>query len=147
MTKSRTILFLLFLILISLNSCKEKNQEEKTIEDVTEFATAYFNWDFPQASKYAKPEAHEWLSFLASQITEKDITAMKEKDEAASIEVEDVEFKDSNNSATTTISVNNYLLMDSIGKCPIICEHSVYTITMSKENKSWKCGIPILQKK
>lgn len=147
MTKSRTILFLLFLILISLNSCKEKNQEEKTIEDVTAFATAYFNWDFPHASKYAKPETQEWLSFLASQITEEDITTLREKEEEATIEVEDVEFVESNNSATTTISVNNYLLMDSIGKRPIIYEHSVYTITMSKENKSWKCGRPILQKK
>ena len=147
MTKSRTILFLLFLILISLNSCKEENQEEKTIEDVTAFATAYFNWDFPHASKYAQPEAQEWLSFLASQITEEDITAIKEKDEAATIEVEDVEFNSTNTSAMSTISVENYLLMDSIGKRPIIRKHSVYTIQISKENNSWKCGKPILKKK
>lgn len=147
MTKSRTILFLLFLILISLNSCKEKNQEEKPIEDVKAFATAYFNWDFPHASKYVKPEAQEWLSFLASQITEEDITTLKEKEEEATIEVEDIEFNSTNTSATSTISVDNYLLMDSIGKRPIICEHSVYTIQIIKENNSWKCGRPILQKK
>lgn len=132
---------MLFVITLSINSCKENNQEKSAEKNITSFATAYFNWDFPEAQKYTQKRAQYWLTFLASGITEKDIDAIKAKDQPAKIEVEYIDIESTY--PTSTISVYNYLSMDSIGKEPKLCEHCQFTIPIIKENGTWKCGKPI----
>lgn len=133
----------LFLIAsFTLFGCKEKTIEEKTEENIKTYATAYFNWDFPLAKNYALNQNKKWLTFLASQVTDKDISALREKEKAAEVEIDNIEYKSDDNSALITIIVTNFLHIDSIGKTPQCCEEAKYTIKGEKEKDVWKFERP-----
>ena len=121
--------------------CKEETAEDMIEENLTTYATAYFNWDFPSANGLATIDAKKWLTLLASQVTEKDITAIKDKKEPAKVEIEDIELYN-NETAKTTIIVTNFLFMDSIGKTPSCCEEEKYEVSAVKKKEGWKFGKP-----
>lgn len=111
-------------------------------ENLTTYATAYFNWDFPSANGFATTDAKKWLTLLASQVTEKDISALKDKEEPAKVEIEDIELYKNDETAKTTIIVTNFLCMDSIGKTPSCCEEEKYEVSAVKKKEGWKFGKP-----
>lgn len=111
-------------------------------ENLTTYATAYFNWDFPSAKGFATTDTKKWLTLLASQVTEKDISAIKDKEEPAKVEIEDIELYNNDETAKTTIVVSNFLYMDSIGKTPRCCEEEKYEVSAVKEKEGWKFGKP-----
>lgn len=82
---------LLLLASFIFSGCKEKTAEDIIEENLTTYATAYFNWDFPSAKGFATTDTKKWLTLLASQVTEKDISAIKDKEEPAKVEIEDIE--------------------------------------------------------
>ena len=105
---------LLLLASFIFSGCKEETAEDMIEENLTTYATAYFNWDFPSAKGFATTDTKKWLTLLASQVTEKDISAIKDKEEPAKVEIEDIELYNNDETAKTTIVVSNFLCMDSI---------------------------------
>ena len=133
---------LLLLASFIFSGCKEKTAEDIIEENLTTYATAYFNWDFPSANGFATTDAKKWLTLLASQVTEKDISALKDKEEPAKVEIEDIELYNNDETAKTTIVVSNFLCMDSIGKTPRCCEEEKYEVSAVKKKEGWKFGKP-----
>lgn len=118
MKKRISILLFLFLSLF-LVACGNGKSEEKIIEEtVLKFASAYYNWDFPAAASLVTDDSKVWLHYLASQVDSADISALRNKETAAEVEVISLDMK-SNNSGNAMVVVRNYLVMDSIGRRPL----------------------------
>lgn len=106
----------------SATCCSERSYEDKASDVAFSFATAFYNWDFPAASKYASEGSQKWLCYLASQVDTADIAALREKEKAAEVEILSVNLK-GNSDASVTVAIHNFLSMDSIGRRPV-CQAS-----------------------
>lgn len=122
--------------------CTEKTDEDIISEDLNAYATAYFNWDFPSANNNASADATKWLEFLSSQLTERDMSAIKTKDELAYVEIENININTNENTAKATIIVTNFLCMDSIGKTPQCCNEAKFEVNAKKKKETWKFDRP-----
>ena len=49
--------------------------------------------------------------------------------------------KNNGSIAKVKVVVSNYLLMDSIGIAPRVCQHGEYEIPLSYDGKEWKVSI------
>ena len=102
--------------IFSLSGCEpHEGSEDQLKADVDSFANYYFNWHFPKAVKYCTQESERWLRYAASNVNETDVELLRQKPEDASIEITDIDFGDDETSATVTLTVHNFLQMDSIG--------------------------------
>jgi len=137
MKKYRLGLCLFAAALLLLGSCDNHPGSERQLKEVTDsFATAYYNWDFPTAAKYATPDSRKWLQYAAAQVHKEDIEALKTM-EMATFELGDIVYhKDS--TAEIKVTVNNYLGMDTIGSLSHIVEKGIFTLSLKYSNEEWK---------
>lgn len=125
--------------IFSLSGCEpHEGSEDQLKADVDSFATYYFNWHFPKAVKYCTQESERWLRYAASNVNETDVELLRQKPEDASIEITDIDFGDDETSATVTLTVHNYLQMDSIGQDPQLIEQTDFQLPMCMEKGLWK---------
>lgn len=108
-------------------SCDMKSGDGIIEDNVQAFALAYYNWDFPAAAKFATDDSQMWLRYLASQVDTSDISAIREKEAAAEVEILSLDLN-GNENGNVTVVVRNYLAMDSIGKIPVCRDADTVTI-------------------
>ena len=125
--------------IFSLSGCEpHEGSEDQLKADVDSFANYYFNWHFPKAVKYCTQESERWLRYAASNVNETDVELQRQKLEDASIEITDIDFGDDETSATVTLTVHNFLQMDSIGQDPQLIEQADFQLPMCMEKGLWK---------
>ncbi len=96
--------------------CGESSQNDPR-SAVDSFSTAYFNWRFKDAVPCVTPQSEKWLRFAASQVVEEDIDSLRAKKYAADITVDDLSNID-DSTVIATLTVKDYLAMDTIGAAP-----------------------------
>ena len=106
--------------------------------DVDSFATYYFNWHFPKTLKYCTRSSEPWLRYAASNVHKADVERLRAKEEDATVEINDITFGDDGVSATASITVHNFLQMDSIGQEAHLVDEAEFLLPMSMENNAWK---------
>ncbi len=127
-----------------------EGSEEQLKTDVDSFATYYFNWHFPKAIKYCTAQSERWLKYAASNVHEADVEQLRQKAEDATIEIHDIKFEADEVSATVSISVKNFLQMDTIGQEAHFVEQAYFHLPMEIENGKWKikmANLPQSEKK
>lgn len=125
--------------LFVLTGCQpHEGSEDQLKADVDSFATYYFNWHFPKASKYCTHESELWLRYASSNVNEADIEQLHQKEEDASIEITDVDFGDDEVSAIVTLSVSNFLQMDTIGEAAHLIKQANFQLPMVIQQGKWK---------
>ena len=125
--------------IFSLSGCEpHEGSEDQLKADVDSFANNYFNWHFPKAMKYCTQESERWLRYAASNVNETDVELLRQKPEDASIEITDIDFGDDETSATVTLTVHNFLQMDTIGQEAHLVEEADFNLPMRIENGVWK---------
>ena len=125
--------------IFSLSGCEpHEGSEDQLKADVDSFANNYFNWHFQKAVKYCTQESERWLRYAASNVNETDVELLRQKPEDASIEITDIDFGDDETSATVTLTVHNFLQMDSIGQDPQPIEQADFQLPMCMEKGLWK---------
>ena len=125
--------------IFSLSGCEpHEGSEDQLKADVDSFANNYFNWHFPKAVKYCTQESERWLRYAASNVNETDVELLRQKPEDASIEITDIDFGDDETSATITLTVHNFLQMDTIGQEAHLVEEADFLLPMCMENGVWK---------
>ena len=115
-----------------------EGSEEQLKADVDSFATYYYNWHFPKAIKYCTPESEKWLRYAASNVHEADVEQLRAKAEDAGVEIKDVDFGDDEVTATVSISVSQFLQMDTIGQEAHLVEQADFQLPMEIHNGKWK---------
>lgn len=126
------------------NCARHEGSESQLKEDVDSFATYYYNWHFEKASKYCTPESEPWLKYAASNVHDADIDLLKQKDEDATISIEDVDFQD-DTLAIVKVNVKNFLQMDTIGKAARPVADATFHLSMVIHEDKWKVrmeGLP-----
>lgn len=136
--KQFSIFFLLSILMVIVSCQPHEGSESQLKEDVDSFATYYYNWHFEQASKYCTPESEVWLKWAASNVHPADIDLLHEKQEDAKIEIEDILYGNDETSATVSIHVSNFLMMDSIGKAAKLVDQTTLQLPMEIHEGKWK---------
>ena len=125
--------------IFSLSGCEpHEGSEDQLKADVDSFANYYFNWHFPKAVKYCTQESERWLRYAASNVHQADVDQLRTKAEAATIEINDIDFSDDGANATVSITVYNFLQMDTIGQEAHLVEEADFHLPMRIENGVWK---------
>lgn len=120
-------------------ACSSREGDEEQLRaDVDSFATYYYNWHFEKTVKYCTPESERWLSYMASNVRQRDIDSLRSKEEDAMVEIGDIQYSGDGTSATVSINVSNYLQMDSIGTEPHLMDRSTYLLPMTLNEGRWK---------
>lgn len=121
-------------LLVDFSSCGQDNEEELH-ETADSFAVAYFNYQFVKAVKYATPESRQWLSYIASQVSQEDVDSLRNMEQGAECETGHIAANDS--IATVEVSVRNFMDMDSIGKGPHMVEQARFRLPLVYRNNKW----------
>ena len=125
--------------LYGLTGCQSHEGDDNQLEaDVDSFATYYFNWHFPKTLKYCTRSSEPWLRYAASNVHKADVERLRAKEEDATVEINDITFGDDGVSATASITVHNFLQMDSIGQEAHLVDEAEFQLPMSMENNAWK---------
>ena len=74
----------------------------------------------------------------ASNVHKADVERLRAKEEDATVEINDITFGDDGVSATASITVRNFLQMDSIGQEAHLVDEAEFQLPMSMENNAWK---------
>ena len=123
----------------TLTGCQSHQGDEDQLEnDIDSFATYYFNWQFPKTLKYCTQSSEPWLRYAASNVHQADVDLLRTKAEDATIEINDIDFSDDGANATVSITVYNFLQMDSIGQDPQLIEQADFQLPMCMEKGLWK---------
>ena len=130
-------LTLLLSILLFLTSCHKSEEDE--IEAVTkDFAEAFYNFDFDEASEYVTPQSHIFISLYASNIPSEDIAKQRK---AGKSEAEIIKVILSKNGTTTTATVKckitNHLKLDFLEGTSTIEKVSDKNFDLIKSNNEW----------
>ena len=67
-----------------------------------------------------------------------DVDLLRTKEEDATIEINDIDFSDDGANATVSITVYNFLQMDTIGQEAHLVEEADFHLPMRIENGVWK---------
>ena len=67
-----------------------------------------------------------------------DVERLRAKEEDATVEINDITFGDDGVTATASITVRNFLQMDSIGQEAHLVDEAEFQLPMSMENNAWK---------
>ena len=125
--------------LVAMTGCQpHEGSEDQLKADVDSFATLYYNWHFPKAVKYCTPASERWLRYAASNVHPADIELLRQKPEDATIEITDVNFGDDEVSAVVTLTVSNFLQMDTIGQEAHLIPLSEVQLPMQLHGDKWK---------
>ena len=114
------------------------DSENQVKEVANNFSSAYFNWKFADAAKYVSYTSRRWLVFVSSQVTQQDVDSLRAMTEGATLTIDNVSYENNGSQAKVKVIVSNYLLMDSIGIAPRVCQHGEYEIPLSYDGKEWK---------
>jgi hypothetical protein len=128
---------LLIMGFLSLSSCGS-DKEEQLIKTVSSFSDSYFNWQYFRSVEYCTPESKQWLSYMASQVDESDIEALRTQEEGATVEIENVDILPGDSVAKIKVKVYNYLNMDTIGVKGKPVDEATFVILMKRNDGVWK---------
>ena len=127
--------------LVVTTSCQSQEGSEDQLKTYADsFAIRYYNWQFPDAAKYCTPTSEQWLRYAASNVHESDVELLRQKDEDATVEIKHVDF-DNDTSAHVTLSVSNFLQMDSIGQEAHLVPGCEVQLAMEMHEGKWKVNL------
>ena len=110
--------------------------EEQLREAVDSFAVSYFNYDFMKARRFCTEESEKWLQYAASNVHQADIDILREQEEAASVNIEDLTIT-GDSTARVRISVHHFLRMDTIGKAGRMTDEATYALKAMIRQGKW----------
>lgn len=150
LTTAATMVFALSLPFVTSSCGNSTDNNEQLTEHCDSFARYYWNWHFGDAIRFCTPASEEWLRFAATGATQDDVDALRAKQSDATIEINHVEVHEGDTTATVSLTVHDFLQMDTIGKAAHPVEKAEYKLEMVLHNSTWKVkmeGLPRSEKK
>ena len=136
---------LLATIISFISSCQRiSNSNDMTIV-ADSFATNFYNWRLEKAFKYCTAESKTQISYLASNISEKDIELINKRNEDASIEITNTEMQDGGIKARISMKIYNSFKMKDINSDVQLNKERDVTINLIKTNEGWKVNLTTLK--
>ena len=134
---------LLFVTAILMAGCDigmDGDQQAKNVAG--DWADAYFNCDYKDASKYVTPESQKWLQYAASNTTAEELKLLKEAG-GAQVSVSDTFDEANDTMRLVTMNVTNVLTTQQ--QSLVLAKDATFKVMVVKRNGSWKvrmAGLP-----
>jgi len=134
---------LLFLAAILVAGCDVGMDGDQQAREVAgDWADAYFNCDFKDASGYVTPESQKWLQYAASNTTAEELKMLKDAG-GARVSVNN-SFDEANDTMRlVTLNVSNVLTTQQ--QKPVLAEEGIFKVTVVKRDGEWlvrMAGLP-----
>ena len=134
---------LLFSAAILVAGCDVGMDGDQQAREVAgDWADAYFNCDFKDASGYVTPESQKWLQYAASNTTAEELKMLKDAG-GARVSVND-SFDEANDTMRlVTLNVSNVLTTQQ--QKPVLAEEGIFKVTVVKRDGEWlvrMAGLP-----
>lgn len=123
---------------LCMGCSSHEGDEDQLREDADSFAIYYYNWHFDRALKFCTPNSEPWLRFMASNVTQEDVDSLRAKEEDATVQVNAITYHGDGDCATVSVSVANFLQMDSLGKAPHRIEAATFSLPAVIHEGRWK---------
>lgn len=123
-----------------MSSC-HKTHEEQLTEAIDSFSATYFNWQFHRAVAFSTPESRPWLSYMASQVSQKDIDALRAMPQSAAWEIGHISYADGDSAAQVEVKVNHFLAMDTIGQQGTLTDRATFVVPAVYRQGQWKVNL------
>jgi len=109
--------FLSIVVILTISACDflEKEGSDMVDEAATQWAEAYFNYQYDRASRFVTPESRKWIRFAASNITEQDIEIIRQQESMAEVSLTDY-LQTDDSTWIATIEVNHFVMRDSLNQ-------------------------------
>ena len=115
---------------------EQTSPSQTTLEDVAEdFGEAWFNWRYVDVQSMVTPSSMQRVRFAASNVTQEDLDAVNNADEAT-VTVDGVEI-DSDTSAVVRYVVENYMSPKHIGEAPVLVEECTKEFRFVNRGGKW----------
>ncbi len=136
-TMRRTRPFI-FICLAAILACCSKSSDEEQLESaVSDFATAYFNYDLHKASTLCTQESKKHILFTASNIHENDIEILRSQEKGASVSIRNIVVSKDKTTGTAEIEVSDFMELDTIGRPGHITDKATFVLSFRKHGDSW----------
>ena len=134
---------LLFVAAILMAGCDIGTDGDQQARNVAgDWADAYFNCDYKDASKYVTPESQKWLQYAASNTTAEELKLLKEAG-GAQVSVSDTFDEANDTMRLVTMNVTNVLTTQQ--QSLVLAKDATFKVMVVKRNGSWKvrmAGLP-----
>ena len=134
---------LLFVAAILMAGCDigmDGDQQAKNVAG--DWADAYFNCDYKDASKYVTPESQKWLQYAASNTTAEELKLLKEAG-GAQVSVSDAFDEANDTMRLVTLNVTNVLTTQQ--QTSVLTKDVTFKVMVVKHDGDWKvrmAGLP-----
>ena len=127
---------LLFLVAILMVGCELGMDGDQQVQQVAgNWADAYFNCDFKDASRYVTPESQKWLQYAASNTTEEELTMLKNAG-GARVSISN-SFDEANDTMRlVTLNVTNVLTTQQ--QKPVLAKEGTFKVMVVKRDGEWQ---------
>lgn len=142
---SMLIMMCLSIFSLSCERQEKRPSQDNAITAVEHFCAAYFNLQFEDALNYCTPESQKWISFAASNISEEDLEVLRNRDGGTSIEVTEIDARDTDSIGHATVKAGNYLSIEKIDDKAYIADEGIFHFDLVKRDGKWKvrmAGLP-----
>ena len=141
-------LLLLFVAAILMAGCDAgMNGDQQARKVAGDWADAYFNYDFKDASGYVTPESQKWLQFAASNVTEQELKLIQEAG-GAMVTVSEGFDEANDTMRLVTLTVTNSLKPSAQGKADLT-KDGTFKVVVVKREADWQvkmAGLPRSEK-
>jgi hypothetical protein len=135
---------LLFMTVILLAGCDVgMDGDQQARKSAGDWADAYFNCDFKDASGYVTPESQKWLQYAASNITAEELKLLQ-KAGGAQVTVDDGFDEANDTMRLVTLNVTNSLKPSAQGKAELV-KNGTFKVVVVKREAGWQvrmAGLP-----
>ena len=142
-------LLLLFAMAILMAGCDTgMNGDQQAREVAGDWADAYFNCDYKDASNYVTPESQKWLQYAASNTTEQDLKLLQEAG-GAMVTVSDGFDEANDTMRLVTLTITNSLKTAKQGQTSEVAKDATFKVVVVKRDADWQvrmAGLPRSEK-
>ena len=135
---------LLFMTAILLAGCDGgMDGDQQARESAGDWADAYFNCDYKDASGYVTPESQKWLQYAASNTTAEELKVLKDAG-GAQVAVEELFDEANDTMRLVTLYVTNSLKPSVQGKAELV-KDGTFKVMVVKREVGWQvrmAGLP-----
>ena len=103
------------------------------------FGQNYFILRLCQASILCTERSHKWMAFYASNISQEDVNVVNAQADSALCDISDIDID--SDSARVKMTVQNFLMCDSIGRHGRMCKKGKCELILRKEVETWKVDL------
>ena len=145
MIMKQLLLFMTALMLAGCDSGMDGDQQAR--EAAGDWADAYFNCDFKDASGYVTTESQKWLQYAASNTSAEELKLLQEAG-GAQVSVDDGFDEANDTMRLVTLNVTNSLKPSAQGKAELV-KDGTFKVVVVKREAGWQvrmAGLPRSEK-